>query len=157
MTSNADKKGPGVKFPPPLVFLCAMLISYWLNNFFPLLHWNSYFWVLLGSSGIIICIAILGYALLSFYKAKTHIEPWQPASHLITTGLYSHSRNPIYVTFFALTISIGLMLSNYWMILSAIPSLIIIRVNVIAKEEQYLEQRFNDSYINYKKRVNRWL
>ena len=35
--------------------------------------------------------------------------------------------------------------------------LIIIRTQVIAREERYLEAKFGDEYLGYKARVRRWL
>ena len=94
---------------------------------------------------------------MSFIKAKTHIEPWQPASQLITTGLYRYSRNPIYLTFFIFTLCLGLILSKLWIMLMAIPALWVMNTYVIAKEEAYLEATFLDKYTKYKREVRRWL
>lgn len=155
--NNKKDRGPGVFFPPPLVFIVAVIVGYLFESIYPLVKLNSYFWLLLGSTGIILCIGILGYALISFVKAKTHIEPWQPANQLLTTGLYSYSRNPIYLTFFIFTVCLGLILSNLWIIIMAIPALWVIKTYVVAKEEAYLETTFLDKYITYKRKVRRWL
>ena len=152
-----DKHGPGVYFPPPLIFLIAIGLAYWLDSWIQLLDFGNYFWVLVGSTGIVLCIGALGYGLFSFLKARTHVEPWQPSSHLITTGLYRYSRNPLYLTFFVFTICLGLVLSNAWMIVLACPALWIIKKAVIEKEEAYLEDKFKDAYIKYTRQVNRWL
>jgi protein-S-isoprenylcysteine O-methyltransferase Ste14 len=152
-----DKHGPGVYFPPPLVFLIAIALGYWLESLYSLMSLDSYFWILIGSTGIILCIGVLLYGLYSFFKAKTHIEPWQPASHLITTGLYRYSRNPLYLTFFVFTLCLGMVLSNTWMMLLAFPAIWIIKITVITKEEAYLEAKFSDKYIKYKRQVSRWL
>jgi len=152
-----DKRGPNVKFPPPLVFIAAILLGYFMDASSPLVQTNSYFLILLGYTGVIICIGVLTYGLYSFFKARTHIEPWQPASHLITTGLYRYSRNPLYLAFFVFTICLGLVLSNYWIVLWAFPALYFIKINVVQKEEAYLERKFMDKYITYKRQVRRWL
>ena len=154
---NTKDRGPGVFIPPPLIFIAAVLIGYLMDAIYPLAKLNSYFWLLLGSTGIILCIGVLGYALMSFIKAKTHIEPWQPASQLITTGLYRYSRNPIYLTFFIFTLCLGLVLSKLWIILMGIPALWVMNTYVIAKEEAYLEATFLDKYIKYKREVRRWI
>jgi len=156
MQNNKDR-GPGVKFPPPLVFIIAIILGYFLENYFSLVTLNSYLWVLIGSTGIVVSIGVLCYALYSFIKAKTHIEPWQPASSLITTGLYKFSRNPIYLMFVVLTVSIGLVLSKFWIVVFTFIAAWIIQTYVIKREEIYLEKVFADKYIKYQRSVNRWL
>ena len=154
---NSKDRGPGVLFPPPLVFVIAIILGYFFDRIFTIVTLNSYLWVLLGSTGIVLSVGVLCYALYSYIKAKTHIEPWQPANHLITTGLYQFSRNPIYLTFFVLTVSIGLLLGKFWIILLAIPALAVIQTYVIKREEAYLAKVFADKYIKYQRSVNRWL
>lgn len=152
-----DKRGPGVNFPPPFVFIAAIVLGYFMDASSPLVQTNSYFLMLVGYTGIIVCTGVLIIGLLSFFKAKTHVEPWQPASTLITTGLYKYSRNPLYLALFVATICIGLVLSNYWIVVWAVPAIYFIRIKVIAKEEAYLERKFMDKYISYKRQVGRWL
>ena len=154
---NNEDRGPGVFFPPPLVFIIAIILGYLLEKLISPVTLHSYLWVLLGSTGIIISVAVLCYALFSYIKAKTHIQPWRPTTHLITTGLYKYSRNPIYLSFFVLTVSIGLVLSTFWITLLAVLSAWVIQTYVIKREEAYLEQVFSDDYIEYQRRVNRWL
>lgn len=151
----ADKRGPNVKFPPPFVFLAAIGIGYLMGDSSS--QTDAYLLLLIGYTGILLCAGVLATALFAFFKAKTHIEPWQPASTLITTGLYKYSRNPIYLSLFVMTICIGLVLSNYWIIVWAIPALFFIQIKVVVKEEAYLEKKFMDKYITYKRQVRRWL
>ena len=156
MTENQDKRGPNVKFPPPLIFIGAIILGYLMDTNAPLFKTDSYLLLLLGFTGIILCIGVLSFGLYSFLKAKTHIEPWQPASKLITTGLYQYSRNPLYLAFFVFTICIGLVMSNYWIVIWAFPALYVIQIKVVVKEEVYLERKFMDEYITYKRQVKRW-
>ncbi len=152
-----DKFGPNVKFPPPMVFLTAMALGYFMDASSPLVETNSYLLTMIGFTGIVVCVGVLTYGLYSFYKAKTHIEPWQPSSHLITSGLYQYSRNPLYLAFFVFTICLGLVLSNYWMVLLAFPAIYFVQIKIVLKEEAYLERKFMDKYITYKRQVRRWL
>ena len=152
-----NKNGPGVKFPPPLVFIIAIFLGYWLNNYIVLITLDSYFWLLIGSTGVIVSSGVLIYGLFSFFKARTNVELWKPDSQLITTGLYRYSRNPLYLAFFVFTLSLGLLVANFWIILFAFPALWVIKNAVILKEEKCLEENFADKYIKYKREVNRWL
>ncbi len=150
-------RGPGVCLPPPIIFIVAMGLGYLFERLYPLAKLNSYFWLLIGSTGIILCVGVLGYAAFTFKNARTHIEPWRPATSLITTGLYSISRNPIYLTFIIFNVCLGLVLSNLWIVIFTVPAIWILKTYVISKEEAYLEATFLDKYITYKRKVRRWL
>jgi protein-S-isoprenylcysteine O-methyltransferase Ste14 len=75
---------------------------------------------------------------------------------LKTNGLYKISRNPIYVGFSLLTISSMIYSLNIVVILAGIYSIIVYHLIIIG-EEKFLENRFGQDYINYKKRVRRYL
>jgi protein-S-isoprenylcysteine O-methyltransferase Ste14 len=44
-----------------------------------------------------------------------------------------------------------------WPLLAVIPAVWWIRTQVIAKEERYLEAKFGAPYLDFKKRVRRWI
>ena len=52
---------------------------------------------------------------------------------------------------------IGVAAHSTWGLVVALPLAILIRYGVVAREEVYLERRFGDVYLDYKRRVRRWL
>ncbi len=156
-TQKKDKKGAAVKFPPPLIFLIIMAVTFGINYLHPLTIGEAPFIGMLGKLFLLLSILILVYALYLFIKAKTHIEPWRPTSSIITSGLFAYSRNPIYFAFCTLTIGISIVLNNLWMLLGVIPSAYLVFIIAIKKEEQYLEKKFGDEYLEYKNKVRRWI
>jgi len=139
MNSDTDKKGPAVKFPPPLVFFLLILIGYALQKIIPIMPKVVTEIMpavqILGAITFLFGVTIVLLSAYSFWKAETHIEPWQPTSAIISTGLFAYSRNPIYLAFSLLTIGIGLYLNNIWIILSFIPSSIIVFHLAIKKKK----------------------
>jgi protein-S-isoprenylcysteine O-methyltransferase Ste14 len=109
-------------------------------------------WSLIGSA-----ITILLAAWVHFYRAETDIRPDKPSIHIIRTGLYKYSRNPIYVCFLLLQAGIGLLMSNLWVLLLVPVAVLVLTKFVIAREEAYLERTFGDAYLNFKQSVRRWL
>ena len=75
---------------------------------------------------------------------------------LKTNGLYKISRNPMYFGFNLLTISASIYMSNLIIVLLGIYSIIIYHLIIIG-EEGFLEQRFGADYLNYKKKVRRYI
>ena len=157
MQPPQDERGPGLKFPPPLLPL-AMVGSAWLlERWLPLpLSGTDALWVpglLLLSAAAILALS----ALLQFLLARTHVEPWQPTSTIIRSGIFRFSRNPIYLAFCIATAGCGFLLDSWWAIGAVLPLAYLLQALVIRKEEIYLERKFSDSYLDYKHRVRRWL
>ncbi len=150
---------PGVIAPPPLIFASVLLVTLALDW---LLHMPDFglptnpqitvgLILALAGSGLIVAAAI------QFRRAKTNLEPWKPTTRIVTTGVYSFSRNPIY---FGMAIGyLGLsLLSDRLLTLAGLPiALLIIHYGVIAREERYLEAKFGEPYRAYRRRVRRWL
>jgi protein-S-isoprenylcysteine O-methyltransferase Ste14 len=75
----------------------------------------------------------------------------------VTIGVHGWTRNPIYLGLFLVYGGIGVAAHSTWIIVLALPLASLIRYGVIAREEVYLERRFGDAYLDYKRRVRRWL
>ncbi len=102
-----------------------------------------------------------GWAALEFARAFSRIEqdrnPNTPTPAIITEGIYRYSRNPAYVGLTAILLGIGLVLDNAWILLAAIPVVVIMHWGVILREEAYLERAFGEEYLRYRSSVRRWL
>jgi protein-S-isoprenylcysteine O-methyltransferase Ste14 len=153
-----DNKGAGVSFPPPLIFIVAMGIAIVCNRYFPqpivpftpILEYIALALFVIGG-------AIAISAVLALQLAKTSIEPWKPTSELLDKGIFGYSRNPIYLSFVLVGISVALYMNSLWVLLSLMPATFVLLVFVISKEEHYLSDKFGSQYINYCTRVRRWI
>ncbi|HYI86295.1 MAG TPA: isoprenylcysteine carboxylmethyltransferase family protein [Burkholderiales bacterium] len=110
-----------------------------------------------GGTLILIGVAIMAAGARNFSRADTPVPSNQPVRALVTTGIHGWSRNPIYVGMLLLYAGIGTGARSPWVLILALPLVIILRYGVIAREETYLERRFGDAYRDYKARVRRWL
>lgn len=99
----------------------------------------------------------LAIAIRTLLQAHTPINPYKATTALITDDLFRFSRNPIYVSDTLIYVGLSLVL-NAWWTLALTPVLIwIMQVGVIAREEEYLERKFGEDYLRYKRQVRRWL
>jgi|RifCSPhighO2_12_1023870.scaffolds.fasta_scaffold194030_1 protein-S-isoprenylcysteine O-methyltransferase Ste14 len=161
-----DEGGPGIAgviARPILLFPAALLLGFALDHLlrlpFPisrigLVHWIS---AIIAGSVIVIGIAAFAAGVRSFSRAATPLPTNQPARALVMTGVYRWTRNPIYLAFFLVYGGIGMAIRSPWILILALPLAILIRYGVVAREEVYLERRFGDAYLDYKRRVRRWL
>jgi len=155
--SLEDKRGPSLKFPPPLLPLTLIGIGYLIDVYLPLpINEYSALW-LTGLVVVIASLCLAAIALIQFLRAKTHIEPWQPTTFIIQSGIFRYSRNPIYLSFCVATLGCGLMLNSWWVIAAVLPLIYLLQQLVIRHEESYLQQKFGETYLAYKRRVRRWL
>ena len=92
-----------------------------------------------------------------FSKAQTDIKPWKPTTKIIQEGMYKFSRNPIYLGFLFLGFGFALLLNNGWLFFTQIGLGIWLDRYVIQQEEEYLEGKFGEDYIHFKKGVRRWI
>jgi len=157
MSIDNDKKGAAVKFPPPLVFIFWIIVGYGFQQIQPVKIECVFPYNLIGWILIILGISIILFIRRTFTRAGTSIEPWEPTLNIITTGFYAYSRNPVYVLFCIVPMGIGILLNNFWILISLIPSIITVYFIAVKKEEAYLEEKFGDEYVQYKQKVRRWL
>jgi protein-S-isoprenylcysteine O-methyltransferase Ste14 len=153
----------GVIARPPLIFLLLLLAGSGADHLLPLprvlpgvglAHWISAAFaavLLLAGAGLVAA------GMRNFVRAGTPVPTDQPTRALVTAGIHRWTRNPIYLGMLLFYLGIGIMMRSSWILLLWLPFAIIIRVGVVAREEKYLEARFGDAYLQYRKRVRRWL
>jgi protein-S-isoprenylcysteine O-methyltransferase Ste14 len=72
------------------------------------------------------------------------------------SGLYSFSRNPMYVGFDLFTLSGILLLRSWQFVLLGLFSMLVYHLIIIG-EERFLEERFGQEYREYKQKVRRYI
>ena len=154
------KDNPGVFIPPPLFYVIVFAISFFLQGYFTIKRAFFFHSRPANIAGLIIIIIGLIFAvpaIRQFFKSKTSIVPIKPASSLQTSGIYSVSRNPMYLGLMFQYLGMAFIFGNWWT-LFLIPVLIgLVYYFVIRREESYLSRAFGDSYSDYRKRVRRWI
>lgn len=145
MNMEDDKNGAAVKFPPPLIFLFLLLAAYGLQHIWPIGIGASSGLKYIGGGVVMLGIGIVILVAQSFKNAETNIEPWKPTTKIISTGIYAYSRNPIYAGFCLVSIGIGIFLNSFWILISFIPSAVLVYYIAIRKEEVYLEKNSGKS------------
>ena len=96
-------------------------------------------------------------ALREFRRMRAFANRKDPALKIVTTGIYSRTRNPVNLGFLLILIGLPLSYGNYWGILLMPMFIVAMNDLVIKHEEAYLEQKFKKEYAEYAARVRRWL
>jgi len=79
------------------------------------------------------------------------------AEGLVTDGLFSHCRNPMYVGNILMIIGLSIFSNSLLSVFILIPLFIFIYQSIVIAEEDFLRSKFNDGYQNYYNKVNRWI
>jgi len=151
------KDSPGVVAPPPIIYLCGLALAFFLDWLWPIALLPAAIQVAVGFPLIGLGFLIVALAFRRFRAVGTHIEPYKPTTAIVTDGLYGVSRNPIYVAMTGIALGIAIAADNAWVVLMLVPTLVVMRIGVIAREERYLEGKFGDDYRRYKASVRRWI
>jgi protein-S-isoprenylcysteine O-methyltransferase Ste14 len=160
MTMTEAHDTPGVIAPPPLIALVALLIGVALDWLLPayvltvLLSFEARIGlgVLLIAAGI--ALALTGRS--TFVRFGTQVNPFKPSSALVTTGVFAHVRNPMYVGLALLVAGIGIALASDWTLVMLMAAGLTIHFGVVKREERYLTAKFGDAYRHYMETVPRY-
>ena len=150
--------GPGIRIPPPVIYVAALAIGFVLNDLWPMSPLSGSSRYVIGFVLILVSGLIILPVLRRFRRAGTpFFDLRKPAWALITEGPYRFSRNPSYVTLTLLYLGIGILLNNGWILILVAPVFLVMDLWVVRKEERHLETKFGEDYLRYKAAVRRWL
>jgi protein-S-isoprenylcysteine O-methyltransferase Ste14 len=144
------------KMLPPHYFAASLISMLTLGYFFEerLLPDT---WHLVGIAPIVLGVVFAGVAARQFTKAKTNIVPLTISTTLVTNGIFTVTRNPMYVGMVAILIGTALLLNDLWPWFVIALFWLVIRIGFVRHEETLMEQTFGKQYVEYKARVRRWL
>lgn len=156
MTSHSADS-PGVIAPPPLIYLAGILAGGALELLWrwrlPVDGWGAPVGLVLIVGGV----ALFRYAVVSFKRLQTSPKPHKPTTAIVTAGPFRYTRNPIYIGFTLVQLGIALLSRSGWILAALVPVITVVRYGVIAREERYLERKFGDEYLRYRRSVRRWI
>lgn len=143
--------------PPPLIYLGALGMGFGLEAVVGTGSLPSTVAVPAGAAAIIAGTGLLGSFVSAFRRARTPIDPYTPSQALATDGPYRLTRNPAYLGMALTCAGITLVSNSLWALVPLPVAIAVIDRGVIAREERYLERRFGTPYVDYKRRVRRWI
>ena len=106
------------------------------------------------SVGIVVLLACVR----EFYVAgKGTLAPWSPPRHLVTSGLYRFSRNPMYVGVLLVVIGWALGFRSRALAIYGLALAVAFHLRVVLGEEPWLARTHGEAWEQYRRRVPRWL
>lgn len=111
----------------------------------------------LGAILIIIGTTLAILARREFARYNQPTDPGHPTSQIITTGVFSISRNPLYLGGVCILVGIALVVNLPWVLVLLAPAIVACHYVLIAPEERYLAAKFGEEYRRYVTSVHRWI
>ncbi len=145
--------------PPPLVALTSALLMWAIAFQFDALEFAFPFQKAIAFALIGLGASLDIVSLVAFRRAKTTVTPLSPekASSLVVSGLYSVTRNPMYLGLLIILCGIAIFLGSLFNAAIVVAFIGYITAFQIKPEEDRLEDIFGAQYLSYKKNVRRWL
>jgi protein-S-isoprenylcysteine O-methyltransferase Ste14 len=145
------------KIPPPIIALICIVINYlstYLIN--PIKFPNI---EIIGGLILLLGVATAMLATLLFKKDKTTVNPMNPeeTTTLVTTGIFSITRNPMYLGLFLSISSTILFFGSWFGIIILMFFVWYINKFQIIPEEEAMEKLFGNKYDEYRQNVRRWI
>ena len=145
------------KIPPPIIALVMIAIIYLSSLIIEPITFGyqtviSILVVVIGLS-----CAIPSFRL--FAKHKTTISPFTPSetTALVTEGMYRYSRNPMYLGLVLLTIAATIFFGTWLGVVFVVAFIFLLNFLQILPEEEALLDIFGEEYVEYQKKVRRWI
>ena len=165
MTTRPDNErtsdAAAVRVFPPALPLVTILAGVGLQYLWPIdigvqIPAPLRYWI----GGLIIAGAVVllgGWSVLLMRRSGQSENPWKPTTQIIDRGPYRFTRNPMYLQMVVGCIGFAVLLMNMWILILTPICGWALQQLAIVPEEQYLERKFGAVYVDYKRRVRRWI
>jgi protein-S-isoprenylcysteine O-methyltransferase Ste14 len=143
-------------FTPPRIAQFLVAVAALLHWAFPFRH------ELFASSILGFLLIVIGFGTMMagwwlFRKQRTVICPTGMPTSLVVTGIYSITRNPMYLGIFTMLLGLAMIVGSIPFYTAAFVYLVAMDAVFCPYEEDRLRQLFGDDFYRYKARVRRWL
>ena len=161
METEQQRDSAAVRVFPPGVPLVTVLVGIGVDYLWPInlgfaLPAPERYWV----GGLIVAGSFLGIGLWSALLVRRtgqSVNPWKPTTQIVERGPFRVTRNPMYLQMVLICVGIAIILWNVWVLVLTPICAWVLQKFAIEPEEAYLEHKFGDAYLAYKRRVRRWI
>ena len=145
--------------PPPAQYALTFLAGLGLDRLIPWrpdwmtiggVHWAG--WAL-AVAGFLLAFAAAG----RFVFRRTTLNPAGQPAHLVVSGAHAWSRNPMYLALTIISVGLALALGEAWPLILVVLPWASMNWVVIPFEEARLRETFAQDYVDYCRRVRRWI
>ena len=122
-------------------------------------YFGSQYWLYPLIIGLFVTIlgqAIRGATIGLAYIIRGGKDKKVYAEELVTSGIFNHCRNPLYVGNILMLLGVGILSNSLIYVGVIMPLFLFIYQAIVLAEENFLRNKFGAAFDAYCKRVNRW-
>jgi protein-S-isoprenylcysteine O-methyltransferase Ste14 len=161
----------GEKARPGILVRAGRLLFHHRNLLFPLVlvallagvrpappaegevDWLNVWGLAVALAGQSLRVAVIGYAYIKRGGKNRQVY----AAKLVTEGFFAHCRNPLYLGNLIVLLGLFMIHGHPWVYALGGAFFLFGYSAIVAAEEDYLRGKFGESYVEYCRRVSRWL
>jgi len=142
---------------PPTYFMILLVLSIVLHFIYPInkiifFPYNHLGWIL-----IVFGVTLNLWADGIFKKIRTTIKPNEMPSKFVDYGPFKISRHPVYLGMLMILLGVFVICGSIITLITPIIFIIIIEFLFIPLEEKNMIKKFGKKYLNYKRKVRKWI
>ncbi len=145
--------------PPPAQYALTFLVGIGLDRLMP---WRPA-WMAIGAvqwAGLALAVAGCSLAAAAagrFVLRRTTLHPTGQPVRLVISGPHAWSRNSMYLSLTVVYVGLALAVGRAWPLVLAVVPCASMNWAVIPFEEARLRETFGQDYVDYCRRVRRWI
>lgn len=128
------------------------LISIYMNTYIEI-TWIRVLGCILGILGV----GVFVISILTMRDSWRAGVPNDEKTELVTTGIYAYSRNPAFLGFDLIYLSILFMFFNWGLLVITVLTIVMFHLQIVKVEEDFLIKTFGEEYLEYRKKVCRYI
>lgn len=145
------------KILPPTYFMISLAAIAFIHLILSILQFIPFPFKLYG----ILLILLGSYFNLAankdFKEFKTTVKPFEYSTKLITNGIFSFIKHPMYLVMTLILVGESMLFGSFSPLFIVIIFSLLVHKIFIRVEEEMLLEEFGMEYINYKNKVRSWI
>jgi protein-S-isoprenylcysteine O-methyltransferase Ste14 len=138
------------------VFLFAVVLGVIIDIVIPISAFTAVRYQYAGLGMIFLGSMLIYWAQSTTSATKKEMEE-EGAVRDFARGPYKYSRNPTHIGLTVMTLGLGFLIQSLFSVVLIIIAALITKFIFVKQEEDILEEKYGQSYCDYKKKVRTWV
>ena len=145
-----------MRINPPTLFWILISTGFAADRFLPIMRFDAPWLPWAGGALVVLGAGIAAAGKRMFRRVGANVYTFERPNLLVTEGIYSFTRNPMYLGMVLIAVGVALVSGTVSACLLGAAFALAVRYWYITYEEAIMHRRFGDRYEEYCRNVGRW-